>query len=148
MSGVVLGILIGIIGLVGCNGYQQDNSTVATGNKPITWKAPDTSTIPKGKTGELIRYGRELIVHTAQYLGPKGSVAQISNGMNCQNCHLDAGSKLLGNAYIAFIANYPKMSGRSGKVEPATQRITECFERSLAGAGPAASAKEMQAILA
>ncbi len=148
MPGIVLVILIGIIGLVGCIDHQHDSLTVATGNKSITWKAPDTSTIPKGKTGELIRYGRELIVHTAQYLGPKGSVAQITNGMNCQNCHLDAGGRMFGNAYVAFVSSYPKMSSRSGKVEPATQRITDCFERSLAGTAPAVSSKEMQAIMA
>ena len=47
----------------------------------------------KGK----VKYGKDLIAHTSKYLGPKGSVAQISNGLNCQNCHLDAGTKIFGN---------------------------------------------------
>src|SRR5687767_135986 len=54
------------------------------------WNAPDTATIPGTAEGDLIRYGRELVSRTAVYLGPKGKVARISNGMNCQNCHLDA----------------------------------------------------------
>ncbi len=36
--------------------------------------------------GDLIRYGRDLIAHTAVYLGSKATVKQITNGMNCQNC--------------------------------------------------------------
>jgi len=112
------------------------------------WKAPDASTIQVGKTGEMIRYGRELIAHTADYFGPKGSIAQISNGMNCQNCHLAGGSKLFGNDYASFISSYPKMSGRSGKVEPVSERLAECFDRSLAGKVPDTSKKEIQAMLA
>ncbi len=113
-----------------------------------TWKAPDDSTIPAGKPGEAIRYGRELIAHTAQYFGPKGSVATISNGMNCQNCHLDAGRRLFGNSYAGFISSYPKLSNRSGRVAQPAERIAECFERSLAGKTPDTSGKEVQAILA
>lgn len=136
---------------VGCLSRPDNKTSKSTSNtlvKPITWKAPDTATIPAGKVGELIRYGRELIAHTAQYLGPKGSVAQISNGMNCQNCHLDAGNRLFGNDYAGFIASYPKMSARLGRVEPASERITECFERSLAGTAPGITTTEMQAMLA
>ena len=112
------------------------------------WKAPNESTIPKGNAGDAIRYGKELLAHTAQYFGPRGSVAQITNGMNCQNCHLAGGTKLFGNDYAGFISSYPKMSGRSGKVEPASERIAECFERSLAGKVPDTAGKEVQSILA
>lgn len=112
------------------------------------WMAPSEESIPAGKKGEMIRYGKELVIHTSSYLGPKGSVAHLTNGMNCQNCHLDAGRKLFANNYAGFMADYPKMSGRSGQVEPASQRISECFERSLAGKTPDTSKKEVQAILA
>lgn len=112
------------------------------------WKAPDETNIPSGKTGDMIRYGKDLLVHTAQYFGPHGTVAQITNGMNCQNCHLAAGTKLFANDYAGFIASYPKLSSRSGKVETPSQRITECFERSLAGKAPDTSKKEVQSILA
>lgn len=112
------------------------------------WKAPDENSIPVGKAGEMIRYGKELLAHTADYLGPYGSVAQISNGMNCQNCHLDGGSKLFGNNYASFIVSYPKLSNRSGKIEPAAERIAECFNRSLSGNVPDTNGREMQAMLA
>ncbi|MBB6501924.1 c-type cytochrome [Pedobacter cryoconitis] len=112
------------------------------------WAAPEENTIPAGKEGEAIRYGKELIVNTARYFGPNGSVATISNGMNCQNCHLQGGTKTFGNNYSVFFASYPKKSNRSGTVVPASSRIAECFERSLAGKAPDPSGKEVQAMLA
>ncbi|QNK61503.1 c-type cytochrome [Pedobacter sp. PAMC26386] len=111
------------------------------------WQAPDESTIPTGEAGEKIRYGKELIVNTAKYFGPNGSIAVISNGMNCQNCHLQAGTKMFANNYAVFFTSYPKKSNRSGQVVPASNRIAECFERSLAGKAPDASGKEVQAML-
>lgn len=115
---------------------------------PDAWKAPGAATIPGGKAGEMINYGRELIAHTANYFGPRGSIAQISNGMNCQNCHLDGGSRLFGNNFASFISSYPKMSDRSGKIEPATERFVECFRRSLGGESPDTTKKEIRAMMA
>lgn len=119
-------------------------------NVPVdeVWQAPDTSALPLGNQGKMIRYGRELIVHTSSYLGPQGSVAKISNGMNCQNCHLNGGTKPFANNFSVFFVNYPKLSNRSGRVEPAFERVKECFERSLNGKSPRADSKEMLAILA
>jgi len=112
------------------------------------WKTPDTTTIPTGKQGEMIRYGKDLLAHTSKYFGPKGTVAKITNGMNCQNCHLDAGGKIFGNNYASFISSYPKISNRSGKLTVPSVRIAECFERSLAGKVPDTAGKEVQAMLA
>lgn len=112
------------------------------------WKAPDESTIPTGRYGNMIRYGKELVAHTSRYFGPNGSIAHISNGMNCQNCHLSGGTKLFGNNYSVFIASYPKKTARSGKIEPASARITECFKRSMAGEAPDSTSKEIKAMLA
>jgi len=113
-----------------------------------TWKGPDTNLIPRTTVGVEIRYGRELLAHTAKYFGPKGSIAQISNGMNCQNCHLAGGAMLFANNYSVFIAGYPKWSDRSGTLQPATQRIADCFMRSLGGKLPDTNGREVRAILA
>jgi thiosulfate dehydrogenase len=112
------------------------------------WKAPDSTAIPAGKAGDIIRYGKELLAHTARYFGPNGSVAKISNGMNCQNCHLEGGRRLFGNNYASFIANYPKMNNRSGKIDQPTDRIIQCFNRSMAGHAPDTNGHEVQAMLA
>lgn len=111
-------------------------------------KSPDLTTIPKNKQGDMIRYGRELIIHTANYFGPGGSIAKISNGMNCQNCHPDAGNRLFGNNFFSFIAKQPQMSPRSGKLSYRADRIKECFERSMNGRSPDTTKKEVQAMIA
>lgn len=110
------------------------------------WTAPSLNELGNDSKGQLIRYGRELIAHTAKYLGPKGSVLQITNGMNCQNCHLDAGTKVWGNNYGAVFATYPKYRARSGTIENIYKRINDCMERSLNGQSLDTLSKEMQAI--
>ena len=112
------------------------------------WRAPADAAIPEGEAGEEIRYGRELIAHTSEYLGPKGKVMPISNGMNCQNCHLDAGTRPFGNNFGAVASTYPKFRARSGTEETIEKRVNDCFERSLNGKPLAEDSREMKAIVA
>ncbi|MGV8878938.1 MAG: c-type cytochrome [Sphingobacteriaceae bacterium] len=114
----------------------------------VLWKAPNIDAVTDQKEKEVILYGKDLIANTSKYLGPNGTVAQISNGMNCQNCHLDAGTKFLGNNYSAVYVNYPKLRARSGTRETIIKRISDCFERSLNGTKPDSSSKEMTAMVA
>ena len=116
--------------------------------KDFLWQAPDTARIPATDEGRLIRYGRDLIANTAHYLGPKGTIASISNGMNCQNCHLDAGTKSWGNNYAGVFSTYPKFRDRSGTVESIPRRINDCLERSLNGHPLDTASLEIRAILA
>ncbi|GAB2798193.1 thiosulfate dehydrogenase [Hymenobacter luteus] len=116
-------------------------------HRPAT-AAPDTATLPHTAAGRQIRYGRDLIAHTARYLGPQGSVAHLTNGMNCQNCHLDAGTKGFANNYLAVAATYPKLRARSGTMVTTQMRVNDCLERSLNGRPLADSSREMRAIVA
>jgi thiosulfate dehydrogenase len=115
-----------------------------------TWVAPSLflDHITEGSEREMVIYGEELIAHTSKYLGPSGSVLQISNGMNCQNCHLDAGKRAWGNNYGAVYSTYPKFRERSGTTESIYKRVNDCFERSLNGSTLDSNSKEMQAIYA
>lgn len=112
------------------------------------WIAPDTNSIPASEEGELIRYGRRLISHTSEYLGPKGSVAYVSNGMNCQNCHLNAGTKSFSNNFALVASGYPKFRKRSARVESIEFRVNDCLERSLNGKKIDSLSKEMRAYVA
>lgn len=113
------------------------------------WIAPDAGQLPDGEEKNLILYGKDLIVHTAKYLGPQGSVAKITNGMNCQNCHLDAGTKVFGNNYGSVASTYPKFRARSGSIEDIYKRVNDCVERSLNGSKSLDTlSREMQAIKA
>lgn len=113
-----------------------------------TWTPPDTSAIPHSAEGRLIRYGRSLIAATAIYYGPKGSIAREANGLNCQNCHLDAGTRPFANSFAAVASTYPKYRDRSGKVESIEFRINECLERSLNGKQIDSGCREMRAMVA
>ena len=112
------------------------------------WKAPDINLVPSTPEGDLIRYGRDLIVNTAEYFGPKGIVAPLTNGMNCQNCHVEAGLRSFGNSFAAVSSTYPKYRDRSGKLENIEYRINECMERSLNGKSIDSNSREMKAMLA
>ena len=112
------------------------------------WLPPDTTSIPKTPEGDLIRYGRELVARTALYLGPEGKVMQITNGMNCQNCHLKAGKKIFGNNYSAVASTYPKFRARSGTSETIEKRVNDCIERSLNGKALPHNSTELKAFIA
>lgn len=112
------------------------------------WHAPDSAAVPATENGAMIQYGRELISHTAKYLGPKGLVRAMSNGMNCQNCHLKAGTKPFGNNYSAVASTYPKFRARSGGIESIEKRVNDCLERSLNGKHLDDNSREMRSIVA
>jgi thiosulfate dehydrogenase len=100
------------------------------------------------KESKLIGYGRELVSHTSVYLGPRGKVMTISNGMNCQNCHLKSGTKPFGNNYAGVASTYPKFRARSGTIESVEKRVNDCIERSLNGKKLADDSYEMKAFVA
>ena len=112
------------------------------------WQAPDWTSVDSESNADEIKYGRELIANTSEYLGPQGKVRKISNGLNCQNCHLQAGTVPLGNNYSAAKSTYPKVRGRSGNSEDIQLRINGCFQRSLNGEVLADDSKEMIAMVA
>ena len=153
---LVIGLLvIGVLGAIWLNvklhkseGIKPKATLLASDAPEMPWQAPDSNTIPKTPAGDQIRYGHDLIARTAWYLGPKGKVAHISNGMNCQNCHLAAGTKPWGNNYSAVASTYPKFRDRSGSIESIEKRVNDCLERSLNGKTLDSNSREMRAIVA
>jgi thiosulfate dehydrogenase len=118
-------------------------------DKPQLWMGKGLDQIDQQTdSGKLIAYGRDLLANTAHYLGPKGIVSQSTNGMNCQNCHLDAGTKPWGNNYGRVYTTYPRFRARSGSVENIYKRVNDCLERSLNGQSLDSMSHEMQAIKA
>lgn len=147
---IVLVMLPVMLKLDGRDTKVSESDIGAASSKDTTtyWKAADVDSIADAALKEKVVYGKELIVHTAKYLGPNGSVLKISNGLNCQNCHLQAGTSVFGNNYGSVASLYPKFRARSGAVEDLYKRINDCFERSLNGKAIDTLGKEMQAIAA
>lgn len=126
----------------------QEQSSIQPTPLSEFWQPLDVFGIYDNKKSKEVLYGRDLIIHTAYYFGPRGRIAQQTNGLSCQNCHLDAGTKVFGNNYGSVASTYPKVRARSGKVESIEKRINDCFERSLNGKPLRESSKEMRAMVA
>ena len=117
--------------------------------KDKVWEAPDPLLASTDKEAAMIDYGRQLIAQTQDYYGANGIVrARSINAMNCQNCHLEAGTKPFGNNYFGVASTYPQMRARSGGLETIPKRVNDCFERSLNGQPIDTTSREMKAILA
>jgi thiosulfate dehydrogenase len=94
------------------------------------WQAPDTNTIPNDAYGAQVKYGRDLILNTAYYIGPEGTKGNyLGNKMNCTNCHLKAGTQPYGLNYFSAHARYPQYRGREDKILTLADRINNCIER-------------------
>ncbi len=147
-------LLIGIILAFACIKYYFLSTRKIkinhSGNLNKAWIGPDikTDSSVNGEERTLILYGQDLIAHTSKYLGPNGTVAKITNGMNCQNCHLNAGNQPWGNNYGAVYSTYPKYRDRSGRIESIYKRVSDCMERSLNGKALDSNSKEFTAIYA
>ncbi len=111
------------------------------------WQAPNEESLNSSAEKGSILYGKDIIAHTSIYFGEHGKIFNSTNGMNCQNCHLDAGTKVFGNNYSAVASTYPKYRARSGGMENIYKRVNDCFERSLNGKALDTSSKEMKAIV-
>lgn len=112
------------------------------------WKAFNLDRIQDSTYKSKIEYGKELIVHTSKYFGPNGIIKPTSNGLNCQNCHLDAGTKIFGNNYGSVASGYPRIRARSGSEVDIPMRINDCFERSLNGEALESDSEELLAMVA
>lgn len=132
----------------GCRHEEPKNEVILEADTAL-FVPPDTSTIPDNATGDMIRYGRELLVNFPYYLGPKGSVGSFGgNGLGCQNCHLEAGTRPFGLNYFSAHARYPQYRAREGKILTLGDRINNCIERPLNGRSMPLDSKEMIAMLA
>jgi thiosulfate dehydrogenase len=127
---------------------DQSTSLQALADPETLWKAPALEDLNLEPNADELQYGKDLIANTAEYLGPHGKVRAISNGMNCQNCHLQAGTLPFGNNFAAVSSTYPKFRARSGTEEDVQKRINDCLERSLNGKPLDRNSKEMKAMVA
>ena len=144
----LLGLVIAFV--VVHHAFLQDNvspDVSSSSPRPVSI-VPDIYTLPNSEDDNLIRYGKTLIDSTAKYLGPRGIVASGSNGLNCQNCHRESGTKPYTNNFLLVASTYPKFRERSGKLESVEWRVNECMQRSLNGEPLDSLSKEMRAMVA
>ncbi len=139
-------ILIVIVNGLSSNGPVKENLFAPPDKQ--TSIVPGIYELSNSDADNLIRYGKQLIDSTAKYFGPHGSIASITNGLNCGNCHRESGTKLYTNNFLAVASTYPKYRERSGRLESVEWRINECMQRSLNGEFLDSLSKEMRAMVA
>ncbi len=137
-----------VAGILACNNSApslKDDSNVIKDTSMFI--PPDTNTIPHDQFGEMVRYGRELIVNTAYYIGPNGIAGKyLGNKMNCRNCHLDAGTRPFGSNFLSTHGRYPQYRGRENRVLNLGERINNCVERPHNGKPLPLDSKEINAM--
>lgn len=106
------------------------------------FRIPDISSVPNDKSGESILRGKDYLEHTFEKL-PQFVGAKI----NCTNCHLNSGKTQFAGPWIGVAARFPQYRSRSGKVDTLTDRVNDCFERSLNGSRLPEKSPEMTDII-
>jgi thiosulfate dehydrogenase len=143
-------VLVAVTVLLGYGSCTQASPATApiAGSTDSTYRLPDTNRIPNDKYGAMVRYGRELMLNTAYYIGPNGKNGQyLGNKMNCTNCHQDAGTKPYSFSLMLSHEHYPQYRGREGKVLSLAERVNNCIMRPHSGKPLPLDSKEMLAFL-
>ena len=118
---------------------------------PTNWYAavPDVAKLGPGPENDLIRYGKDLVVNTAGYIGKNATdpaMRYAGNDLACQNCHLNAGLQPFAAPFISTFATFPMMV--DDQVLTLTRRINGCMRRSMNGVDVPPESREMEALIA
>jgi thiosulfate dehydrogenase len=143
---IIAGLFIGV---AACSQDDKKPETaIAAKDTTKLFTPPDTSTIPHDEFGDMVRYGRDLVLNTAYYLGPDGTVGQfLGNKMNCASCHREAGTIPYGLNFFSAHARYPQYRGRENRILTLAERVNNCIERPHNGTPMPLDSKEMIAIV-
>jgi cytochrome c len=115
------------------------------------WTPPDIRTLGEDPFGKLVKYGHALMVDTANQIGPSVSdpAKRLSgNNLNCQSCHLKAGTQPYSMPLTGVWGQFPQYRGREGEVGSLEERINGCMDRSMNGRALPLDGPEMKAFLA
>lgn len=114
------------------------------------WAPPNVDALPMDAFGKTVRYGRDLFAHTSATIGPDASDPAkhySGNGLECQSCHLEAGTKKFGLPMVGIWGLFPQFIGRENEVRTLEERINGCMERSMNGRALPVGGPEMKALL-
>lgn len=112
----------------------------STAAPPAT--AYDPSNLPSGDAGAMIRYGRELVLHTRVHM-PQNVVAN----MDCAACHVNGGTAPRGGSFVGVAAQFPQWNKRAHRTIALQDRLAECFLYSMNGHPPGYDSREMLALV-
>jgi thiosulfate dehydrogenase len=114
------------------------------------WAVPDRHALPDDAFGRMVRLGRNLIVRTSSLIGPDApdpAKRYGGNGLDCQSCHLQAGTQRFGLPLAGIWGLFPLYIARENEVRTLEERINGCMERSMNGKPLPVDGTEMKAML-
>ena len=133
------------------NAARSGAASLSVASDLMPWEVPDPDQLPDDPFGRSVRYGRDLIAHTSALIGPDAADALMrysGNGLECQSCHLEAGTRRFGLPLAGVWGVFPTFIARENEVRTLEERINGCMERSMNGRSLPESAPEMKAMLA
>jgi thiosulfate dehydrogenase len=117
------------------------------GSKPTAvdsqFMPPSPDAIPGDQRGEQIRLGYSIVVNTQEYGQP-----YVGNRLSCTNCHLDAGLNPNAASFVGVSRIYPEYRARAARQMSLSDRINECFERSMNGRPLPPDSSKLRAVVA
>ncbi|MHB1245134.1 MAG: c-type cytochrome [Sulfuriferula sp.] len=120
---------------------QHDPKPTSVSTQATRFTPPPETDMPSGEMGDMIKLGRNIFVHTQVY-----AKNLVGNGLNCVNCHLDAGRKADSAPLWAAYVSFPAYRSKNHKVNSFEDRLAGCFRFSMNGTPPAYNSKEMLAL--
>jgi len=137
---LIAGMVSGLLWVDDGGGAEMEDPTIP--EKPWVFHVPLMKDRPEGSVGDAIQWGYDLIMNTQDHLKEF-----VGNGLNCRNCHLDAGRLPHAGTFVGVYPAYPEYRSRSGSVITLDMRINECFRRSLNGKALPADSPDMAALV-
>ena len=143
LAGCLAGLLIAVAAVPLVHGVEPPQAKA--------WQKPDIDALPDDDWGRAVRYGRDLVSKTSSLIGPEVANPEhrfAGNNLNCQSCHLEAGTKEFGLPFQGVYADFPNYRARSGTVATIEERIQGCMVRSMNGKALPPGGTEMTALVA
>ena len=120
---------------------HADGGTAPDAVQKAAFVPPAESTIPEGPYGDMVRLGRAIFTHTRE-----NASAYVGNGLNCSNCHLDAGRLANSAPLWGAWGMYPAYRKKNKHVNSYGERLQGCFMYSMNGKAPPLDSKELIAL--
>lgn len=128
----------------------KSETVISKKDSLVSWKYPELSTIPDTEDGKITKLGLKIFTETYSVIGPNvedPTKRYSGNNMDCQNCHLRAGTLKNVFGLVGSYTAYPELDPRSDKVITIQQRINQCMMRSLNGKPLPETGSEMNALV-
>lgn len=126
-------------GAKAASGTRAVSASVASG----PFVAPQFAEIPDNEFGESVRLGRDIFTNTQEHASE-----YVGNGLNCSNCHLDAGRLADSAPLWGAVGRYPAFRKKNQMVNSYADRLQGCFMFSMDGTAPAADSDVIKALTA